>query len=128
MLARPSPIANKRWIGDVAMAGDTYMFVLVHGGCHDGSAWRPVIEHLEHLGHTAYGPTVAGHGKGGSLSIENELVKWIWRLHPFGQGSLPGPTQFVDRRLPTRHCHQERFSGAADFGTAAVVPADVGRV
>ena len=46
------------------MAGDTYTFVLVHGGCHDGSAWRPVIEHLEHLGHIAYGPTVAGHGKG----------------------------------------------------------------
>jgi len=38
-------------------------FVLVHGGCHDGSLWQPVIEHLEQLGHTAYGPTVAGHGK-----------------------------------------------------------------
>jgi hypothetical protein len=25
--------------------------------------WQPVIEHLEQLGHTAYGPTVAGHGK-----------------------------------------------------------------
>jgi pimeloyl-ACP methyl ester carboxylesterase len=41
----------------------SYTFVLVHGGCHDGSLWRPVIEHLEQLGHTAYGPTVAGHGK-----------------------------------------------------------------
>ena len=40
-----------------------YTFVLVHGGCHDGSLWQPVIERLEHLGHTAYGPTVAGHGK-----------------------------------------------------------------
>jgi pimeloyl-ACP methyl ester carboxylesterase len=46
------------------MADDTYTFVLVHGGMHDGSAWRPVIEHLQELGHTAYGPTVAGHGKG----------------------------------------------------------------
>ena len=46
------------------MADDTYTFVLVHGGCHDGSAWRTVIEHLERLGHTAYGPTVAGHGRG----------------------------------------------------------------
>ena len=42
---------------------DPYTFVLVHGGCHDGSLWQPVIERLEHLGHTAYGPTVAGHGK-----------------------------------------------------------------
>jgi pimeloyl-ACP methyl ester carboxylesterase len=41
----------------------TYTFVLVHGGCHDGSTWRPVIEHLERLGHTAFAPTVAGHGK-----------------------------------------------------------------
>ena len=30
---------------------------------HDRSLWQPVIEHLEQLGHTAYGPTVAGHGK-----------------------------------------------------------------
>jgi pimeloyl-ACP methyl ester carboxylesterase len=43
---------------------DSYTFVLVHGGCHDGSLWQPVIERLEQLGHTAYGPTVAGHGKG----------------------------------------------------------------
>jgi pimeloyl-ACP methyl ester carboxylesterase len=42
----------------------SYTLVLVHGGCHDGSLWQPVIERLEQLGHTAYGPTVAGHGKG----------------------------------------------------------------
>jgi pimeloyl-ACP methyl ester carboxylesterase len=42
---------------------NSYTFVLVHGGCHDGSLWQPVIERLEKLGHTAYAPTVAGHGK-----------------------------------------------------------------
>jgi pimeloyl-ACP methyl ester carboxylesterase len=42
---------------------NSYTFVLVHGGCHDGSLWRPVIERLRQLGHTAYRPTVAGHGK-----------------------------------------------------------------
>jgi pimeloyl-ACP methyl ester carboxylesterase len=42
---------------------NSYTFVLVHGGCHDGSLWQPVIERLEQLGRTAYGPTVAGHGK-----------------------------------------------------------------
>jgi pimeloyl-ACP methyl ester carboxylesterase len=45
-------------------AENSYTFVLVHGGCHDGSLWQPVIERLEQLGHTAYAPTVAGHGKG----------------------------------------------------------------
>jgi pimeloyl-ACP methyl ester carboxylesterase len=44
--------------------GTSYTFVLVHGGCHDGSLWQPVIERLEQRGRTAYGPTVAGHGKG----------------------------------------------------------------
>jgi hypothetical protein len=43
---------------------NSYTFVLVHGGCHDGSLWQPVIERLEQVGHTAYGPTAAGHGKG----------------------------------------------------------------
>jgi len=38
---------------------DTYTFVLVH----DGSTWRGVVERLEQLGHTAFTPTVAGHGK-----------------------------------------------------------------
>ncbi|ORW70183.1 salicylate esterase [Mycobacterium saskatchewanense] len=46
------------------MGSDRYTFVLVHGGCHDGSAWRQVVERLEQLGHTALAPTVAGHGHG----------------------------------------------------------------
>jgi pimeloyl-ACP methyl ester carboxylesterase len=48
---------------------NSYTFVLVHGGCHDGSLWQPVIERLEQLGHTAYGPTVAGHGKGVAKNV-----------------------------------------------------------
>ena len=38
-------------------------FVLVTGAWHDGSAWEPVIKHLESQGHTAHGPTIAGLGK-----------------------------------------------------------------
>jgi pimeloyl-ACP methyl ester carboxylesterase len=38
-------------------------FVLVHGAWHDGSAWDRVVEHLNGLGHQAFGPTVAGHGR-----------------------------------------------------------------
>ena len=39
-------------------------FVLVHGSWHDGSSWREAIARLQHHGHTAFAPTVAGHGKG----------------------------------------------------------------
>jgi pimeloyl-ACP methyl ester carboxylesterase len=37
-------------------------YVLVHGACHDGSAFDRVVERLRQLGHAAYAPTVAGHG------------------------------------------------------------------
>jgi pimeloyl-ACP methyl ester carboxylesterase len=39
-------------------------FVLIHGSWHDGSAWNVVVNRLEHHGHKAFAPTVAGHGKG----------------------------------------------------------------
>jgi alpha-beta hydrolase superfamily lysophospholipase len=39
-------------------------FVLVHGAFHDGSAWEAVISRLRQRGHEAFGPTMAGHGKG----------------------------------------------------------------
>ena len=38
-------------------------FVLIHGSWHDGSAWDQVIKHLANMGHSAYAPTMAGHGK-----------------------------------------------------------------
>src|SRR5262245_8063831 len=44
-------------------------FVLVHGSWHDGSAWAPVIQHLESKGHRAFGPTVVGHGKGVNKAV-----------------------------------------------------------
>ena len=39
-------------------------YVLVHGAWHDGSSWSQVVKRLESLGHDAFAPTVAGHGKG----------------------------------------------------------------
>lgn len=44
-------------------------FVLIHGACHDGSAWDRVIERLNILGHRAFGPTVAGHGPGACRAV-----------------------------------------------------------
>jgi pimeloyl-ACP methyl ester carboxylesterase len=46
-------------------------FVLVHGSWHDGSAWDAVIKRLEQHGHNAFGPTVAGHGKGVSKQVSH---------------------------------------------------------
>jgi pimeloyl-ACP methyl ester carboxylesterase len=39
-------------------------FVLIHGAWHSGSAWTGVIKRLQHRGHIAFAPTVAGSGKG----------------------------------------------------------------
>jgi pimeloyl-ACP methyl ester carboxylesterase len=39
-------------------------FVLVHGFWHDGAAWSRVINRLEQRGHSAFGPTIAGFGRG----------------------------------------------------------------
>ncbi len=46
-------------------------FVLVHGSWHDGSAWEPVINHLEAGGHQAFAPTIAGHGKGVNKNVNH---------------------------------------------------------
>ncbi len=44
-------------------------FVLVHGAWHDGSAWGAVIKTLEQHEHTAYAPTMAGHGRGVNKAV-----------------------------------------------------------
>jgi pimeloyl-ACP methyl ester carboxylesterase len=44
-------------------------YVLVHGAWHNGSAWDGVIERLQSLGHQAFGPTIAGHGRGARKDV-----------------------------------------------------------
>jgi pimeloyl-ACP methyl ester carboxylesterase len=44
-------------------------FVLVRGSWHGGSVWNRVINRLQHHGHNAFGPTVAGHGKGACRQV-----------------------------------------------------------
>ena len=39
-------------------------FVLIHGSWHGGWAWQEVIGCLSRRKHTAYAPTLAGHGSG----------------------------------------------------------------
>jgi hypothetical protein len=43
------------------------------------------------------------------------------------QCGLPWAGKLVEDFLPTRHRHQECFSGTADFWSVAVLPGDVGR-
>lgn len=59
-------------------------FVLVHGACRDGSAWGRVIDRLKELGHAAYAPTAAGHGKDvnkdvGHVESTQSIVEYIER-------------------------------------------------
>lgn len=61
-------------------------FVLVHGAWHDGSAWTAVLTHLTRDGHTAFGPTVAGHGPGGDKAVTHtqstqSIVDFIVQQH-----------------------------------------------
>lgn len=51
-------------------------FVLVHGACRDGSAWTAVIERLTRSGHVAFGPTVAGHGRGVVKAVTHAESTW----------------------------------------------------
>lgn len=58
------------------------VFVLVHGSWHDGSAWDPVVRHLESKGHKVFAPTVSGHGKGARKNVTHadctrSLVEFI---------------------------------------------------
>ncbi|MBV9789257.1 MAG: alpha/beta fold hydrolase [Chloroflexi bacterium] len=73
-------------------------FVLVHGSWHDGSSWSQVIKHLERNGHTAFGPTIAGHGKGVDKQVthaqsvqsivdfivDHELTDFVLLGHSYG--------------------------------------------
>lgn len=91
---------------------DMTSFVLVHGSWHDGSAWNPVIERLEQDGHTAYGPTIAGHGEGvdkdvthadcsGSIAdfiVDKDLEDIVLVGHSFGGSVIPK----VAEELPDR--------------------------
>ncbi|MDG4665601.1 alpha/beta hydrolase [Mycobacterium sp. 236(2023)] len=44
-------------------------YVLIHGASHDGAAFEAVVSRLADLGHDAYAPTVAGHGKGAQKQV-----------------------------------------------------------
>jgi len=47
------------------------IFVLVHGAWHDGGGWEATVRHLEDLGHRAFAPTMAGHGKGADRGVNH---------------------------------------------------------
>lgn len=44
-------------------------FVLVHGACHGGWSWRPVVERLRARGHAVYTPTLPGLNPGAGEPI-----------------------------------------------------------
>jgi pimeloyl-ACP methyl ester carboxylesterase len=88
-------------------------FVLIHGAWHDGSAWDEVAHHLQAKGHRAFAPTMAGHGKGVSKSVNHadctrSIVEFILREslsdfilvgHSFGGTVIPKVAEAVPERI-----------------------------
>ncbi|MBB1158182.1 alpha/beta fold hydrolase [Amycolatopsis dendrobii] len=88
-------------------------FVLVHGSWHDGSAWDAVVPRLKELGHVAYNPTVAGHGKGADKAVshddcvrsvqrfivDNELADVVLVGHSFGGTVIARVAEEIPERL-----------------------------
>ena len=88
-------------------------FVLVHGSWHDGSVWNPVVQQLENDGHTAYAPTIAGHGKGADKNVthadctgsivefitDNGLEDVVLVGHSFGGTVIPKVAEAIPERI-----------------------------
>jgi len=88
-------------------------FVLVHGSWHDGTAWTPVIQHLEGKGHKAFAPTIAGHGKGVDKKvnhaqctqsivdyiISNNLTDVVLLGHSYGGSIIAKVAEAIPDRL-----------------------------
>lgn len=89
------------------------IFVLVHGACHDGSAWRAVIQRLTERGHTAFGPTVAGHGPGATkhvthaqstrsivdFIVERDLTDVVLVGHSYGGSIISKVVEVIPDRI-----------------------------
>jgi pimeloyl-ACP methyl ester carboxylesterase len=87
-------------------------FVLVHGACHDGSAWGAVLKRLEERGHTALGPTVAGHGRGAEsvthaestrsvvdFIVDRELTDIVLVGHSYGGSVISKVVEAIPERV-----------------------------
>lgn len=46
-------------------------YVLIHGSWQNGSAWNQTVQYLKEAGHTAWAPTIAGHGKGSNKAVNH---------------------------------------------------------
>lgn len=88
-------------------------FVLVHGSWHTGDHWAPVVKHLDKLGHKAFAPTVAGHGKGVPKNVnhaqctqsvvdyivKNDLKDFVLVGHSYGGTIISKVAEAVPERI-----------------------------
>ncbi len=88
-------------------------FVLVHGSMHDGSCWDQVIAELNRQGHTAYAPTMAGHGAEAGhfftqadcvdsvvdYILERDLSDFVLAGHSFAGIVIPNVAERVAARV-----------------------------
>ena len=87
--------------------------VLVHGFWHDGSSWSQVVQRLNALGHIAFAPTVAGHGKGVDKQvghaqstqslvdfvIDNDLTDIVLVGHSYGGTIISKAAEVISDRI-----------------------------
>lgn len=91
-------------------------FVLVHGSWHDGSAYEPIAERLEDRGHTAYTPTIAGHGEGVDKDVDHaDCVESIVDF-------------IVERDLEEIVLHGHSFGGTVIAKVAEAIPDRIDRL
>jgi pimeloyl-ACP methyl ester carboxylesterase len=89
------------------------MFVLIHGSWHNGNAWSQTVQHLNARGHTAFAPTIAGHGRGSNKAVNhaqcsqsvvdfiqsNNLHDFILVGHSFGGTIIAKVAEIVPERI-----------------------------
>lgn len=89
------------------------VYVLVHGACHDGSAFDRVAAHMRERGHTVFTPTVAGHGKGVDkrvtfaesaqsivdFIVEQSLIDFVLVGHSYGGTIIAKAAEVLSDRI-----------------------------
>ena len=88
-------------------------YVLLHGACHDGSAFDRVVERLRQQGHTAFAPTIAGHGKDVDKGVthaestqsvvdfitQHDLTDFVLLGHSYGGTIIAKVSEVVPERV-----------------------------
>jgi hypothetical protein len=110
----------------------TATYVLIHGACHDGSAFDRVVERLHQQGHTAFAPTVPGNGKEVDKQVSHaestqsvvdfilnrDLTDFILVGHSYGGTIIANVAEAAPDRVRRLVFWRDVFINDADLDTA----------